>query len=161
MGGAHDRLAVRTRSLSAPELVGSLPAGDYEAIFAAEDSTYETAPVRLELTPGRHSLVFDVADAGLLWVDLRDGEAAHDGRCALRVNLRSGGHFYATFDRAPYVVPFLDPGPHRLSEVDAPGCAALRAPGLSFEIFAGQPTIEIVACERLPALDAAPTGAPR
>jgi hypothetical protein len=140
------RFAVHARALRAPEPIGALPTGEYEVVLEAEDSGYETEPTPLRVLPGHQTLTFDARDAGLLLLDLRAGRALHDGRCALRIDDAQGGHFYSTFDRAPYVVPFLVPGRYVLSEIDAPGCAVL-APETPFEIFPGELTVELATCE--------------
>lgn len=138
--------AVHARALRAPEAIGALPASEYEAVFAAEDSTYESTSLALDALAGRHELRFDLADAGLLWVEVRAAGTTHAGRCELRVEREGGTHFYATFDRGPHVVPFLWPGRYRLTEVVVPGCGAAQASREPIEVFAGQLTLESVPC---------------
>jgi hypothetical protein len=141
------RFAVHARALRAPESIGGLPCDDYEVVFEAEDGPYETDPAPLALTPGLHTLSFDASDSGLLLVDVRDGPLPYDRRLVLRNDHPFGGHFYSSFDRGPYVVPFLVPGTYRLTEIVAPGCVSLKEAERVFEVFPGQIKVEFASCE--------------
>jgi hypothetical protein len=98
-----------------------VPRGRYQVRFKASDWSYEDPPpgerIELVLGSGTNSLVLHREGTGSLRVFLQDESGnEYTGSALFQVrSVRRGTHSYVSFQGAPYLICFLEPGPYSVS----------------------------------------------